>query len=117
MKRLFLSAIMFLCTYVVYAQSSICGVAFGQSYDVVKIHLYNKFGEPEIDDINDIWYFERDDASIPFEFKSFKFHSYGYLTYLNECVMGRRFENLSSAKNFRYKIIKKLLSKYENTFV
>lgn len=53
MKRLFLSAFMFLCTYILYAQSSICGVPFGQSYNVAKTHLFNKYGEPEIDDKND----------------------------------------------------------------
>lgn len=117
MKRLFLSAFMFLCTYILYAQSSICGVPFGQSYNVAKTHLFNKYGEPEIDDKNEIWYFERNYADIPFEFISFKFQSDGYLTYFNECVMGRRFEDLSLAKNFRYKIIKKLKSKYKNTIV
>lgn len=117
MKRLFFCCFMFLCTYIVYAQSSICGVPFGQPYNVAKTHLFNKYGEPEIDDKNEIWYFERDYAGIPFEFIFFKFQSDGYLTYFNECVMGRRFDDLSLAKNFRSKIIKKLKSKYENVVV
>lgn len=115
MKRLYiLLTVLIFVTTTTNAQHAICGVAFGQSYDVAENYLTRKFGKAEIYDHNEICYFNREYAGIPFEFIFFWFQSDGYNTYFNKCTMGREFDNIKTAKIFERKLIKELCAKYDS---
>lgn len=114
MKQLCILAICAYCAISVKAQSSICGIPFGLSYEITKSHLINKYGNAEVYENNEIWYFNRDYAGIPFWFIKFKFQSDGNSTYFNECTMGQKFKDVSSAKKFRNKLFAELSAKYDN---
>lgn len=114
MKRLFLSAFMFLCTYIVYAQSSICGVLFGETYTESKRILEDKWGRPSLEYNNEIWYFDRTYANLYFKSICFTFQYDGYRYYMNRCSMGRFFNTYSLACTFRDNIISKLKEKYSD---
>ena len=118
MKRKLLFFLLLICSLTISAQSSICGVPFGQSYDFAKTLLQNKFGKAEIEENNELWYFERSYAEFSFGFIVFKFQSdITGNTYFNECFMGRKFKDVSLAKTFRNKIIAKLMKKYDDVEV
>nr|DAH17213.1 MAG TPA: hypothetical protein [Bacteriophage sp.] len=111
--------IMFLCLLLIVglctkAQTSICGVPFGQPYDVAKSILYDKFGKADYQNHNEIWYDNKDYAGLYFGFIAFKFQAEGSRTYFNECFMGKEFSDVSLAKNFRNMICEKLQDKYDD---
>lgn len=114
MKRLYVLLTVLAIATATNAQHAICGVAFGQSYDVAENHLTRKFGKAELSDHNKICYFNREYAGIPFEFIFFGFQSDGYNTYFNKCTMGREFDNIKTAKIFERILIKELCTKYDS---
>jgi hypothetical protein len=114
MKRLFLSAFMFLCTYIVYAQSSICGIPFGQSLDVAERLLEIKFGEPYKTTYNSIQYEDIFYGGYYFDYARFCFQADINGTYFNECVFMSVYDKFETAK-IRRESLKQTLSKsYDN---
>lgn len=89
MKRYLLLLIMLLCAYTTYAQTSICGVQFGQSYKDAKVLLENKFGEPNfLSDKNTIIYESKNYGGIYFSSLYFNFqYSNEGNSYFNKCIL------------------------------
>lgn len=112
MKRLFLSAFMFLCSYIVYAQSSICGVVFGSDYDFSKTQLENKFGNSYFADENDIIYKGKEYAGFYFSTILFSFQRTLNGSYFNKCILVIECSSAQEAKTTRDILKNKFEKKY-----
>lgn len=105
---------MFLLPMTLFAQTSVCGVDFGESYSSAERILENKFGDKE--------YFLSDKTQIVFENKMyagilwsslmFLFQSDGNKQYLNRVILVQRCKTASEAKKKRDAIKNQMESKY-----
>lgn len=114
MKRLFLASFMSLCTFVVYAQSSICGVPFGQSLDVAERLLEIKFGEPYETTYNSLKYENIFYGGYFFDNARFLFQADINGTYFNECYFLSAYDKFENAKIRRESLKETLSNKYSN---
>lgn len=114
MKKFFFTIILFACALFAYSQKSICGVDFGSSYESAKFILESKFGKAEIDENNEICYFNREYAGFNFYAIYFHFQSDGYNSYLNKCFLTNKFKDVDLAKHFEKMILVELSQKYNN---
>ncbi len=112
MKRLFLASFMLLCTFVVYAQSSICGVVFGSDYDFSKTQLENKFGDSYFADENDIIYKGKEYAGFYFSTILFGFQRTLNESYFNKCIFVIECSSVQEAKTTRDYLKNKFEKKY-----
>lgn len=114
MKRLFLASFMSLCAFVLYAQSSICGVPFGQSLDVAERLLEIKFGEPYETTYNSLKYENIFYGGYFFDHARFCFQADVNGTYFNECVFMSVYDKFEEAKIRRESLKQTLLKNYDN---
>lgn len=114
MKRLLLAAFMFLCTYVVYAQSSICGVPFGQSLEVAERLLELKYGEPNKTTYNSLQYEDISYGGYYFDYADFYFQADVNGTYFNECLFMSFYDGFETAKVRRESLKQTLSESYDN---
>lgn len=114
MKRLLLAAFMFLCTYVVYAQSSICGVPFGQSLEVAERLLELKYGEPNKTTYNSLQYEDISYGGYYFDYADFYFQADVNGTYFNECLFMSFYDSFETAKVRRESLKQTLSESYDN---
>lgn len=114
MKRMFFISFMLLSTFVVYAQSSICGVPFGQPFDVAERLLKIKYGEPYETTYNSLKYEDVFYGGYFFNFARFGFQTDVNGTYFNECVFMSAYDDFESAKVRRESLKKTLSKSYDN---
>lgn len=110
MKKTFVLLLMCLVSLCGYAQrklicDEICGIRFGESYEIAKDKLEEKFGIPDDStDGNNILYTNKTYGGVFFSYISFSFQRDENNSYMNQCVMGMDCRTAQEAKAKRDEI-------------
>ena len=116
MKKLLLCLLCMAVAVMAKAQTTVCGVDFGASYQEVENKLEKQFGSSFVDETDDakICYLNKTYEGIDWDYLMFGFVGVVHDGYLNFCVLAKRFQTSAAAVRFREKLKRKMDVKFGN---